>query len=145
MIPRIIGKETTCVLQLLARLSISTTYNGIGNSNDIRTTRLTCASSWSSGDLTGWARSMSRLWRDTCRSGKVQMHNEEGHREEQAVLVVKKWQQRLAAHSSRQRTTFTRGRQGGRSGQQPCSQVQAKRPKIRRLCCGRTLCGAGAN
>ena len=145
MISRIIGKETTCVLQLLARLSISTTYNGIGNSNDIRTTRLTCASSWSSGDLTGWARSMLRLWRDTCRSGKVQVHNKAGTERSRQCWLSKIWLQRLAAHSSRRRTTFTRGRQGGRSGQQPCSQVQAKRPKIRRLCCGRTLCGAGAN
>ena len=78
MVSRIIGKETTCVFQLLARLSISTTCHGIASSDDIRTTRLTCASSWSSGDLTGWARSMSKLWRDTCRSGKAQVHNEGG-------------------------------------------------------------------
>lgn len=91
MVSRVIGKETTCVLQLLAGLSISTTCNGIASSDDIRTTRLTCASSWSSGDLTGWARSMSKLWRDTCRSGKAQVHNEGGHREEQTMLDVKRW------------------------------------------------------
>jgi hypothetical protein len=37
MVSRVIGKETTCVLQLLARLPISMSSDGIGSSNDMKT------------------------------------------------------------------------------------------------------------
>ena len=37
MISRIIGKETTCVFQLLARLKISMTCNVIGSSSNVNT------------------------------------------------------------------------------------------------------------
>jgi hypothetical protein len=113
MISCVVGEETTCVLQLLARLPISMSSDGIGSSSDIRTTRLTCASSWSSGDLTGWARSMSRLWRDTCRSDREQIYNEGAQRGVGDAGCQKDGCSGSKHAAVSRRTTFTaKGRQG---------------------------------